>query len=457
MKHKVVFCFHTNAPEYSMGIGFISACLKQAGQDVDLVIYREITGKQVDTPDEIANQIIAKQPTVVAFSVMTFGWRRIQEVIRLVRPKFNGLIVVGGYHAILNPLEVLSYTGVDAVCTGEGELPMMQLLECWHDRFEGDYPIIQGMIFKDKSANSATSSWLMEDLSAYPYMDYSLFHNEGNTTIAEKNLGFFSPAGLLSLPVITGRGCPYRCTYCSNSALIDHYGGAKRFLRKYDPPTIIAHLKTTVEQYRPQFLEFHDETFTLNNKWIREFCSAYKTEIGLPFSIFSRINRIDDDTLGVLVDSGLSTVFFGLECGDEEYRTRYLKRMMSDETIKRGAALLKKHGVIIVTFNIFGMPFETTNTIRKTYELNGAIDPDVAMAFIYQPLPCTELAKLAFDHNLVLPPPEGVWDFCTPSLDTAELPAKRVATAVDEFRQRFCSPEKVQSVFSRLREIANQS
>ena len=118
MKHKVVFCFHTNDHEYSMGVGFISATLKQAGREVDLVIYREIPGKQIDTPDETAQSILDARPTVVAFSVMTFNWHRIRRVIDILRPRFDGMIVVGGYHAILAPAEINSSPGIDAVCTG---------------------------------------------------------------------------------------------------------------------------------------------------------------------------------------------------------------------------------------------------------------------------------------------------------------------------------------------------
>jgi radical SAM superfamily enzyme YgiQ (UPF0313 family) len=454
MKHKVVFCFHTNDHEYNMGIGFISAFLKQGGTDVDIVVYREIKGRDPDTPEDIAKQIIEKMPTVAAFSVMTFNWHRIRRVISLLRPEFDGLIVVGGYHAILAPEEVLAFPGVDVVCTGEGELPLRELVEHTVMRGGKNPPAIKGMLFRDAPAGPLREPWLIENLSEYPYMDYDLFDAEGTAGLSEKYMGMLSAAGIFSLPVITGRGCPYHCTYCSNSALIDRYGGVKRFLRKYDPPSAIDHIKGAVRKYKPSFLELLDETFTLSRKWVTEFCSLYRSEIGLPFSIMSRIDTVDDRTVSILAESGFKLVFFGIESGDEAYRTHYLKRMMSDRTIKEGARLLKRYGISIVTFNIFGMPFETKETIRKTYELNEEIEPDAAIPFIYQLFPGTDLARLAYEHHMAPPPPEDRWDYCTPSLDTSELPAAYVVEAVEEFRKRFGNQQRVQDLYKRLQDIA---
>jgi radical SAM superfamily enzyme YgiQ (UPF0313 family) len=438
-----------------MGIGFISAFLKQNGIDVGIVIYREIAGKQSDTPEDIARLIIEKRPTVAAFSVLTFNWHRMKRVIAHLRPQFDGLIVVGGYHAILAPEEVISFPGVDAVCTGEGEMPLKELAEHSIKGDQKNFPAITGMVFKGESA-SFEKRWLVENLAEYPYMDYDLFDSEGKTRFSEKYMGALSAAGIFSFPVITGRGCPYQCTYCCNSVLINAYGGVKRFLRKYDPASAVAHIKGAIKKYHPQFLEFLDETFTLNRTWVRDFCSLYKTEIGLPFSIMSRIDTVDDQTVAVLAESGLKVVFFGLESGDEAYRMHYLKRIMYDKTIKEGARLLKKYGIMIVTFNMFGMPFETKETIRKTHELNEAIQPDAAMPFIYQPFPGTQLSSLAYEHNMATPPPEDRWDYCTPSLDTPELPAAYVVEAVEEFRRRFTSPQVVQNLYHKLRNIVRQ-
>lgn len=463
MKHKVVFSFFTNDHEYNMGIGFISAWLKQHGVTVDLVIYREIADKQTDTALQVASAILEKQPTIVALSVMTFNWHRMAQVITQLRAEgYCGLIVVGGYHAILAYEEVMQYPGVDVVCTGEGEQPMLELTQRYDGILSAACYDIKGLLFTAEPAAAAVCQmapvrWMVEPLEAYPYMDYELFDGEGNAGLAQKFIGSLSPAPLFSLAVITGRGCPYSCTYCSNSALIDYYGGVKRFLRKYPVDTVLSHIKQLTDRYQPQFIEFLDETFTLDNAWVQQFCVGYKQQIGLPFSIMSRIDRLDEKIVAILAESGLKLVFFGLESGDDTYRRNYLNRHMRDETVLAGARLLKSYGIMMVTFNIFGMPFETIETIEKTFEMNKLLEPDAAIPFVYQVFPRTKLAELAYANNMVAELPLGRWDYCTPVLDTPELPASEVAAIVLRFRDAFSNVEKVGNLYGRLQQAAAQA
>jgi radical SAM superfamily enzyme YgiQ (UPF0313 family) len=314
-------------------------------------------------------------------------------------------------------------------------------------------PPVNGLIFGGEDPESLKERWIVERLEDYPYMDYALFDSEGGKKLSQRCLGSLSAGGIFSLPVITGRGCPYRCTYCSNSALLDFYGGAKKFLRRYSPDSVMAHIKSSSNLYRPQMLDFLDETFTQNRQWVRDFCSLYNKEVGLPFAIMSRIDTIDEDTISTMADSGLAVVYIGIESGDEEYRMSYLNRRMSNKIIKEGVAHLKKKGIIVVTFNILGMPFETKETIKNTFALNEEIEPDVAASFIYQPLPGTELATLAYEHSIAFSPHEDTWDFASPALDTAELPASYVSEMAGKFRERFANQNIVQDVYGRLRKL----
>lgn len=455
-KAKIVFCFHTHDHEVSFGVSSLSSALKRAGFATDLVIYRQMAGEVPDTPEQVASRILDKRPSIAAFSAMTFNWRKVQAVISLVRKGFDGLIVVGGYHAILAPEEVLSYPGVDAICIGEGEQPFIELANYCEKGYRKDPPEIYGLIFKGQglSPERLEKRWLMEDLEKYPFLDYDLFDCEGDRRLADKYLGTLSPAGVFSLPMITGRGCPYRCTYCSNSALIDFYGGPKRFVRRYSPGAAVAGIKSLVHTYEPQFLEFLDETFTLSKKWVKDFCLHYSENLKVPFLIMSRIDTIDEPTISLLAECGLKVFLFGIECGDEDYRVKYLKRRMSNKTIIEGARLLKKYGIISATFNMFGMPFETKETINRTIALNEEIEPDAAIPFIYQPFSGTELGRLAHDSNIVPPPPEEQWDFCSPSLDTPELPATYVVEVANRFRERFAS-RHIQAIYEKVRAIAS--
>lgn len=455
---KVVFCFYTNDHEVHLGIAFMSAALKKEGVETDLVIYRDRAGEEPDTPEGVVSRILAKSPDIVAFSAMTFNWCRIKEVISLLRGSFGGPIVVGGYQTILEPEEVLSHPGVDAVCVGEGELPMIKAVATYQ-RGRRDLPSTEGLITRDQKGMKIDvgTRWLIDNLEDYPYVDYDIFADERKKRLNEMHTALLSPSGIYSIPAITGRGCLYSCTYCCNSALLERYGGAKNYVRKYSLHAAISNIKGIVSKYNPQFIEFFDETFNRNKAWVKDFCALYGREIGLPYMILVRIDILDEPTVAALAESGLKVVFFGLESGDEEYRARYLNRRMTNKAITEGARLLKKYDVIILTFNMFGMPFETKEMIVKTFELNEAINPDAAHGYIFQPMPGTELGRLAFEHHMICHPPEKGWDFMSSSLDTPELPASYVANILEEFKMRFANADIIKDFYARVQGLASFS
>lgn len=456
MKQKVVFCFYTNDHEVNLGIGFMSTALRYGGVDTELVIYRDFPGSQVDTPGSVVAQILEKDPSIIAFSAMTLNWRRVKELIPPLRKDFDGLIIVGGYHAILEPEEVLSFPGVDGVCVGEGELPIISTVAAYKGGNRENMPNIEGMVFKNQEgqADAFKKCWIVKNLEDYPYMEYDIFDSVSKEGLRHMHIGVLSPAGFVSLPVITGRGCPYKCTYCCNSAFMKRYGNLKEFLRRYSVESAISNIERIVERYKPQFIEFFDETFIRNKPWVKNFCSRYKEEIGYPYMIMARIDLIDEEIVYAMAESGLKLVLFGVESGDEEYRKKFLNRKISDKTIIEGAKLLRKYGILIGTFNMFGMPFETKEMIEKTFALNAAIQPDAAYATIFQPLPGTELARIAKEHNMAAPPPDGMWDLHSPSLDTPELPSSYVVKKLTEFREIYANTQVVENYYSRLRKLA---
>ena len=458
MKNKIVFCFYTNDHEVNLGIAFISALLKRNDIESELVIYREIKGKQMDTPEIIASRILEKNPQIIAFSAMTFNWGHIRKVISALRDNFNGLILVGGYHAIISPDEIMAEPGVDGVCSGEGEIPLLKIARAYNGKNPVNYDEIEGIIFRNDKcpAESHKTPWVIGNLEDFPYLDYEIFIHENNLDLRHKHLGALSPAGIFSLPVIIGRGCPYKCTYCCNSVVMERFGGVKKFIRRYSVDNAISNIRKLASNYRPQFIEFFDETFTRSRGWTKEFCKRYRDEIGIPYSIMNRIDNLDEETVSIMAESGLKVVFFGLESGYEEFRKKFLNRQMNNDTIVSGAGLLKKHGINILTFNMFGMPYETKESVEKTIELNKIIQPDAAFGFIYQPLPGTKLGNIAYENNMTLPHPEvEMWDFHSPALDTPELPATYVKEKLEEFRSKFSNTRVVNDLYGRLREIAS--
>lgn len=458
MSIKITFCFHTTDYEFNLGIALLDPAVRNLDVDVEtsLVIFRELVGQNKDTIEETVSRILIEQPDIIAFSVMTFSWKKIEHLIKQLRQNFSGLIVVGGCHAMLCPEEVLSAPGVDAVCLGDGEKPLQTLIESYQKFPFNSLPNIPGLLFKGEKKRKK-KAWCNEHPENYPYLSYNIFHNEREQPFNRKITGYFSFADIFCLPVITSRGCPYKCTYCNNHSFMNILGGPKKFLRTYPVDKAISGIKSLVKQYNPEFIDFMDEMFLKNIKWMRNFCDNYAQEIGLPYSINIRIDRSTDEAVRLMAESGLRLVLFGLESGDEKYRKRFLNRDMTDDDILRGVELLRKHDIVIVTYNMFGLPLETPAMLEKTFELNRKIQPDAVAAFVYQPLPQTRLAQIAYENNLTQPPPEDLWDYLAPSLDSKDLPAQYVQEKVELFRQEFNPPQRVEAIVSKIRSFVGKA
>jgi len=202
--------------------------------------------------------------------------------------------------------------------------------------------------------------------------------------------------------VMTGRGCPYRCTYCCNTPILENWRSKKTFLRKYEPEAMVDELERLRDQYNVGYFEFWDELFLSNLKFVRAFFEIYKERIRLPFSINSRVEVMNEEFCHTAAEAGCHTIWFGIESGDEEYRARMLGRKMTNEQVIRAADNCRKAGIFRLTFNIVGAPLETAANMRKTLELNRRIAPEFFFFFPYIPLRGTPLYKIAEKQGLLL-------------------------------------------------------
>ena len=245
-----------------------------------------------------------------------------------------------------------------------------------------------------------TEAHQIGDLASLPFPDYDVFEKEDG--FKDVNSSIFGPKGKLVLPVMTGRGCPYRCTYCCNTPILEGWKTKKTFLRKYDPQDMVDELIRLRDKYGVGYFEFWDELFLSNLKFVRAFFALYKEQIHLPFSINSRVEVMNEAFCKTAAEAGCHTIWFGIESGDEEFRAKMLGRKMTNKQVIEAAANCKKAGINRLTFNIVAAPLETAENMRKTLELNKAIAPEHFFFFPYIPLRGTPLYNIAKEEGLLL-------------------------------------------------------
>jgi len=373
--------FLQNLPFEYMGPMYISALLKKHGHQCRLIIVSE--------HKDYLNGIREYDPDIIAFSTMTGPHKWVLETAEKVKKIIDKPVILGGAHPTFFP-EIINDPSVDIVCMGEGEYAALELADKL-DKGEDISGIKNLWIKKGGKIIKNELRPLVRNLDELPFPDRTLYDN---------------CAILRSVPAmkfLTGRGCPYRCSFCFNHKFNEMYRGLGGVVRKRGADSLISEIKETTRKYGLKLIRFPDDTFTGNRRWLLEFLSKYKEEVKLPYTGLARANELNEDSVRMLKSSGCLNVYFGLETGDEAMRNKILKKNLTDKQIMDAAALLRKHQVRFGTYNMFGLPDETLSMAFKTIKLNRKIKPDYVINNVFQPYPKTEIADYAAEHGMLNP------------------------------------------------------
>jgi anaerobic magnesium-protoporphyrin IX monomethyl ester cyclase len=359
------------------GIMHISALLKQEGHRTSLAVAT------VDDPIEVALRL---KPDVVGYTVYTGTQNYYLDLNCQIKAQLPGVFsIFGGPHPTFFP-EMIEHGGVDGICIGEGEYATLDLLNALQTGSEiSDIPNwhfnLNGEIVRNPVRPLLTS----EQLDELPFPDRDLLYNVHPASRRNK-----------IRPFITGRGCPYSCTYCFNKAYRELYQGLGKAIRRRSVGDVIREIKAVRKRYPLEFITFMDDTFVLNRQWLQEFAIRYKAGVGLPFWCQVRADLVTDEMMALFKDAGCVSVSFGLEAGNDRLRNAILKRDMSREQILEASRIFRRHGIAFMTNNMLGLPTGSLGTDFETLELNVQCRPSYANVFLFQPYPKTELGEWAF-------------------------------------------------------------
>jgi radical SAM superfamily enzyme YgiQ (UPF0313 family) len=373
-----------------LGLLYLSSVLRQAGHEVRLAIATE------EDPVAAAQEW---QPGVVGYSVYTGSQTYYRDLNLRVKEALPDVVsIFGGPHPTYFP-EYVEEPGVDAICIGEAEEAILDLVEA----AESGKPLtgIDNWWFKNNGQVERNPVRPAEDnLDVIAFPDRELLFKKDK---------FSAQSGIKHF--ITSRGCPYDCTYCFNHALAEIYKGKGKRLRQMSVDKVIEEVKGVQERYPMQFVVFLDDLFIVYVDWIRELAEKFPREVGLPFFCNVRANLVTPEKVNLLKQAGCVSVGMGLETGNPELRNEILKRNLSDEQIIEASHLIREAGIQLLTTNMLGLPGGSLKLDLETLALNHACKPAYANAFLYQPYPRTELGEYARENGHV----EGSLDDIDPS------------------------------------------
>ncbi|MCD6290765.1 MAG: B12-binding domain-containing radical SAM protein [Anaerolineae bacterium] len=361
------------------GIMQLAAVLKAAGHEVRL------TAVSYENPVTVIREF---KPHILAYSVFTGSQREYLALNARLKEETDALSVFGGPHPTFFP-ELIYEEGVDIVCIGEGEGALLDLANALAEG-KSFHELPNLWVKQDGRVHRNPVRPLIADLDELPTPDRALVYEQDRFT-RESGLKHF----------ITGRGCPYQCTFCFNQAMTEIYGPRWRRVRRRSVPHVLEEIEQVRSRYPLAFAVFMDDLFIVPRAWLEEFAAEYPRRIGLPFFCNVRANLVDRELIALLKSAGCASVGMGVETGDDRLRNALLKRGLSREQLVGAADLIHEAGIALITTNMLGLPTGTLEDDFKTLELNIACRAQYANAFLYQPYPRTELGEFARREGLL--------------------------------------------------------
>jgi radical SAM superfamily enzyme YgiQ (UPF0313 family) len=377
----------------SLGPAYVMSSVKSRGHEVELLFdpgldnnfyYHLPLLEFANRWDRLIRHAVDWRPDLVGFSVPTNVFPYALEFARRLRRRLRVPTIFGGIHPTALPEYVLRHDEVDYVCRGEGELTMAELADCL-ERGRSPEGIPSLGYKRDGAVHLNPLRPLVEDLDTLPFPHRDAYFREG----AFRTL----------LHVVTGRGCPFRCSYCVNSFL---WGQLYRkqparvpAVRHRSPGNVIREIRDCAARYPIDLVYFCDECFGVNRRRLFAFLEQYQHEVALPFSFSYHHRAIDEEVARRLADAGAVYAQGAIETADPELRRNVLGRNDTDDEIVRAMRILKAHGIRVSTSAIFGIPRETEESRWATVRLVEESRPDMVNSYLLYPFPGTRIFDLA--------------------------------------------------------------
>ena len=373
-----------------LGLGYLSASLKQAGHKVKVLDgFRE---KIKYNPEDW---------NLVGITAMSTYFPELCKEVE--KAKSYGLkTIIGGAHVICDPGQSLIDSGADYAAAGEGERTITQLASGRDpSQVEGLYYWENG---KPKKSNPDLSELFKKKLMYTTKIDNRSRNFINNVdefgepdweNIDPRTFPQTMPAGTVYkerpfAPIITTRGCPYSCTYCSAPIT------AGRKMRYRDPVKIVDEIENLINKYGVKEIQIEDDNFTLKRHHAAAVCEEIlKRKIKIHWSLPNgvRIDKLDPELLKLMKKSGCYSMALGIESANQRIQDM-TKKHLDINLVRKVVTWVKESGIDGVGFFILGFPTETREEIMKTINFACSLDLERASFHKCTPFPGTELYNL---------------------------------------------------------------
>ena len=357
-----------------LGIVYVATSVREAGYQVDVI---DMCAEDIDRAEVIKGKKYVvygmpfnalkkrlKHSDVIGFTIMfSQDWTFNRELIRYVRGLYpESILVAGGEHITAIPEYCLDdCLELDVCVIGEGEEVFINLLRAIESG--ESFSKVPGIVYRDENEKRLVSTPRTErisDVNSIPWPAWDLIPIENYLS---REMHYLIQSGR-TLPIQSSRGCPYKCTFCSN----ENMWGIRRYKR--DPKVIVNEMEYNVNKYKVTNFVFSDLTLAVSKNELIAICNEIKErKLGITWQVPAvRADALDYDILKLMNESGCTEVQFAFESGSKKILD-VIKKSRSPE----GSISLIKSGLaagINITVNIIlGLPSEGYREIFQTYLL----------------------------------------------------------------------------------------
>lgn len=398
---------YTKEIQPPLGLAYIAACLekdytvkivdaacegweKERKEDDNYITYGL-------TFEEIKELILDFKPDVIGVSCLySMQYKNAHKVCAIAKEADNAIFtIMGGAHPTSLPAATLQDSNVDAVILGEGDFTTRELLEALRKR--APLQSIDGLAYRDNGRiviNPKTR--FIQDLDQIPLPARHLLNMKKYFKI---NLPHgvstrFSP----NTPVITSRGCPANCIFCSIHCI---WG---RQYRARSVENIIAELKYLKDEFAVKEIQFEDDNLTFDKKRAAElFDRMIEEKLGLAWTTPNGVAMwsLDKELLLKMKQSGCYRLCLAIESGDQEFLSKTIKKPLNLEKVKELLRWINEYKFETDAFFVVGFPGETKEQLKNTFEFAARLKVDNVTFYLATPYPGTELYNTSKEKGLL--------------------------------------------------------
>jgi len=388
-----------------LGLAYIASMLRQSHEvkiiDSNILNY---------TIGDVERELRSFNPDVVGITSVTssiYEAYKVAETAKRIRE--DCIVILGGPHASFMPrqsMEECKY--IDVIVRGEGEETARELIE--NIEKGSSLNEVRGITFRRGNEVIETEPRpFIKNIDDIPFPSRDLLP-----------MHLYKFNGVKYTTMLTSRGCPFKCSFCSSSRL---FGG---YWRGRSPENVLEEMKIIYEEYGIRNIEFIDDTFTLNQERAEKICDGI-VEQGwdISWGASSRVDTLSKKLAEKMKKAGCWIIYLGIESGSQKILDVIGKRITLEQ-VRKAVKILKDSGIQVLGSFIIGFLQDTKETIKETIKFAKSLNLDYAQFSILTPYPGTPIFDYAKRNNMLLTEDWSKYTAIEPIVKIGEVSEKEI-------------------------------